>query len=284
MVLRVTFDSNCWQRVVRPKMFSRDHRYALFEALHHAVKDRRVAGYISETVGTLEAIRRTTRGDYLAAERLSVVSEDTSGVDGGLRGLVTIGAAHSLHPGLPGILTDMLQEAFGMGFRLLVSSRLGTVRPALFVTPEGDFRSDIYARSGDDDDIERRMEAFGEVACAIEGRGVGHAMARALSREIQSRTSGPLRPWATYLKNPANPAEARAIDNAVAEWADGDAIASHIAYGLDVFCTEDLGKSAGCSVFSAEHRTWLTEAYSVRFRTLEELASDPSLSNCRHAN
>lgn len=104
-------------------MFSVDHRFALLEALYHAVKNRRVAGYISETVETLEAIRRTTRGDYLAAERLCVISKDTSGVNGGLRRLVTIRAAHSLHPGLPGILTDMLQEAFGMDFRLLACSR-----------------------------------------------------------------------------------------------------------------------------------------------------------------
>jgi hypothetical protein len=31
----------------------------------------------------------------------------------------------------------------------------------------------------------------------------------------------------------------------VSEWADGDAVAAHIAYGNDIFCTQDQGKSAG---------------------------------------
>lgn len=32
------------------------------------------------------------------------------------------------------------------------------------------------------------------------------------------------------------------------EWADGDAVASHIAYGLDIFCSADVGNSNATSL------------------------------------
>lgn len=63
------------------------------------------------------------------------------------------------------------------------------------------------------------------------------------------------------------------IEDAFAEWADGDSIASHIAYGNDYFCTRDEGKSAGSnSIFSERNREWLREEYGVKFVTPEEIA------------
>jgi hypothetical protein len=58
------------------------------------------------------------------------------------------------------------------------------------------------------------------------------------------------------------------------EWADGDSIAAHIAYGNDVFCTHDRSKSAGRkSILDADNREWLAERYNVEFATIEELAA-----------
>jgi hypothetical protein len=54
--------------------------------------------------------------------------------------------------------------------------------------------------------------------------------------------------------------------------ADGDAVAAHIAFGNDYFCTEDQGKSArGASIFDAANRAWLKATYAVKFVTMQEL-------------
>ena len=62
--------------------------------------------------------------------------------------------------------------------------------------------------------------------------------------------------------------------NPAAEEADMQAISTHYAHRLDVFCTEDAGKNAGGnSVMKAENKEALTERFGIQFRTLSELAN-----------
>ena len=59
----------------------------------------------------------------------------------------------------------------------------------------------------------------------------------------------------------------------LAEWADGDSVAAHYAYGIDIFCSEDFGKSlSNPSVLDAANRVWLTKTFGIQFATLGELA------------
>jgi hypothetical protein len=67
--------------------------------------------------------------------------------------------------------------------------------------------------------------------------------------------------------------EHKEIQKAVGEWADGDSIAAHIAYGNDFFCTGDEGKSAeGTSILDSDNRKWLEASYGLQFITLRDLA------------
>jgi hypothetical protein len=67
--------------------------------------------------------------------------------------------------------------------------------------------------------------------------------------------------------------EENAVNRAIAEWADADSVAAHVGYGIDLFCTEDVGKSAGApSVLDQANRTWLQATYGVKFVTISELA------------
>ena len=71
--------------------------------------------------------------------------------------------------------------------------------------------------------------------------------------------------------------EERAVERAFSEWADGDSIAAHIAYGLDIFCSDDVGKSNPTnSVLDPNHRAWLTQIYGVQFMAFEDLAGSLS--------
>lgn len=271
--MRITFDTNSWQRVVRPHSFPKDPRQSSFIRLHEAAQQGTIEGFICEVVGTLEAVMKRDRGTYLAGRRSKIESTTTVLDDGQIKVSLCISPDHSQHPGLAGILNDSLEDAFALGFRLLSTPRVGMNRPALFVTPDGSPRPDLFVQSSSEDALGRRLDRFGEIVREIEGRGVGRAVAVHIARGIEARTDTKGKPWFSYLNKPADPAEEKAIAKAVAEWADGDAVASHIAYGMDVFCTEDAGKSAGQSILDPTNRTWLAETHGVQFETLESLAA-----------
>ena len=66
---------------------------------------------------------------------------------------------------------------------------------------------------------------------------------------------------------------ADACDAREAEWADGDAIAAHIANKNQYFCTRDVARGAGqVSVLSMQKRNWLEAEYGATFVTPEQLA------------
>jgi len=47
---------------------------------------------------------------------------------------------------------------------------------------------------------------------------------------------------------------------ALNEWADGDSVAAHYGYGIDLFCSEDFGKNpSGTSVLDNNNQKWLNE-------------------------
>ena len=62
------------------------------------------------------------------------------------------------------------------------------------------------------------------------------------------------------------------VHKAVAEWADGDSIAAHIAHQIHYFCTRDHGVGAGTSsILSPTNRNALSERFGVIFVIPEEL-------------
>jgi hypothetical protein len=58
--------------------------------------------------------------------------------------------------------------------------------------------------------------------------------------------------------------ERKEIERAISEWADGDTVAAHIAYGINVLCTEDR---AGASIFDSSNRAWLEPTAFVSYRS-----------------
>ncbi|MBB2154793.1 hypothetical protein HLH33_00465 [Gluconacetobacter diazotrophicus] len=67
--------------------------------------------------------------------------------------------------------------------------------------------------------------------------------------------------------------EVRQVSKVVAEWADGDSVAAHYGFGIDLFCTEDFGRSSDePSVLDEMHRLWLKSDFGINFVTLCDLA------------
>ena len=134
-----------------------------------------------------------------------------------------------------------------------------------------DSTGECYLKRGEGAVLQAWIDKAHEVDRAIEARGIGFAQVKALGENMTA--SDPASPWFRSLDQATNIHQERAVERAFSEWADGDSLAAHLAYGLDVFCSDDVGRSnATNSVLDPNHRAWLTTTYGVQFMTFEELA------------
>ena len=251
--LRVTFDSNVWQMVIMPSLASKTPLYADFITIHDSLRAKQIQGFISETVGTLEAIRSVGRKAYFTSIKPKVDVQVVNVTGGQALLKIDIGTTHDQHQGLHRVLKDRLELAIALEMRLMRAPRMTIPVPALFLDLS------IFADEVDVPTSAARDNRWGDVVETIESRGVGSALLRSLQEEAGGE---------------AEAIEDREFARAVAEWADGDSVAAHVAYRNDIFCTEDQGKSAGSkSIFDEENRQWLSLTYDVKFATVKELAN-----------
>lgn len=266
--LKVTFDSNTYRRAVNPSRFPRDAKARELRKINAALKDGRIVGYLSETLATLEGVQNAQRGAYFASVAPKITRALKTSADGKSKLGFVVEADDSLHPGLHPVVARWIAEADSLGLQFLRAPRIGSPRPTELLYQTN------FAKEGADSERQKRLDRFMEVARAIETRGVGIARLKVIAAQIKART-GSSGPWYSALNDERDEQERREIERAVAEWADGDAIAAHIAYGIDVFCSEDRAQNASSpSIFDASNRAWLQLTYGIRIVSLEELAAE----------
>jgi hypothetical protein len=96
--------------------------------------------------------------------------------------------------------------------------------------------------------------------------------AQVLGLQLSTR-SGAFEFWFQGFGRAEDGAESKAVMAVVKEWADGDSIAAHYGYGMDLFCSDDCGKSASSpSILDQTNRQWLSERFGIRFVTLAQLS------------
>jgi hypothetical protein len=250
--LRVTFDSNVWQMAIIPSLASKTELFADYVTIHGGLKAKQIQGFISETFGTLEAIRTVGRKAYFTSIKPKVYVQVVNATPGQASLKIEFGTTHDQHPGLHRVLEERLELAIGLGMRLMRAARMTIPVPALMLDLS------VFADENDVPTSAARDNRWGDVMQTIEQRGVGSALLRSLQEKAGGRADG---------------FEEKEFARAVAEWADGDSLAAHVAYNNDIFCTEDQSRSAGASsIFDAGNRRWLATIYGVRFATVRELA------------
>jgi len=260
-MIKVTFDSNVWRIVASPHQFSKNPSIAYFQKIHEAVKAGKIGAYIAEVVFTLEALKTDDRQSFMRSYKAKIDSSisDAPRPDGMIGLSFTIGPDIKAHPGNNLYLYKHLNDALSIGFKIIRCSRLGQI-----TNPDID---KSYFVQQSDDEIRKRLNLCSECAEEIErlGAGIAHAI------QIGSRFSTGGAPWHIGIKN-APLSETKNIAKAFAEWADGDAIAAHVGYKNNYFCTRDTAKSAGAtSVLSPQNRTSLESKFGVKFISPEEL-------------
>jgi hypothetical protein len=262
--LTVTFDTNTFASVVEPETAQRGTG-AAGSHVRKAIQAGHVQGFFCETIVTLEGITNSDRTfvfgtTTVAGGHRHEMKEDGSGI--------TYSDRRVEQPGRKAL--DPRQDkrftaAFDLGMKLLVgSTRVG--RKGVD-DPDG-----TRYQHEEEHDQARRVDRYYELATAIEARGLGCAQARHIADEIRAQVGGG-DPFEFYLGRPRNNCERKKINLAIREWSDGDSIAAHYGYGIELFCTEDHGKNAGGpSVLNDDNRKWLNNEFGIQLVTLAELA------------
>ena len=258
---KVTFDSNAYRQVVDPDRAHRDASIGELKKINAAIRDGRVVAFVNETVVTLEGVQNDARGEFFAGVEPRVRRAGLERPDGKVKLGFLIEADDSLHPGLPPIAAEWIRAAIALGFKFLRAPRIGAPRPPEFLV-EGNFATD--------DDQKARQDRFSEAVRSIENLGVGMAPIRALGERIKARNGLP-GAWFKALNQVQDEQENGELKRAVREWADGDTVAAHISYGIDILCTKD---ERGNSIFSEKNRAWLQQKYGVRILSLSQLAAE----------
>lgn len=266
MIETVTFDANALERATRPERYPKDPCLADYRAIYTALKDGRLKGYFSQTYHTLEGIGGEQRPEVLGK---TVVSSRSELCDKQCAKII-IETRH-YRPHLSDAHQKALDAALALGLRALRGPAYmvdGLTRP--------DPNNDFYVLEPPEQIVKHRTKAA-EVARAIEGRGVGRAIGLKLGNDYNSAagvTAARPKLWLQGLADAQTPEERKAVRRAISEWSDGEGIASHIGYGIDLYCSNDFGKSAGGpSIMKPENREWLSKTYGVVFVTLSQLAA-----------
>lgn len=274
--MRVTFDTNVWNRMVLPDRYANRPNYLALLKIKDAVRNRRVQGFISEGFGTVESVKKQDRALFHVQNVPSVkVTHNSHGPN--LHCLsIEIEAKHDLHPGLTPEFDEELKEALSIGMKLLTTPYMALPVPnALRNHPEL-YAEEVFVTSD-------YNERFGGVVRTIVDRGVGEAALPALAKDFTAQLDGPRPEWMTdrdliyrvyvYASQEGIGSLKRQVEKAFAEAADGNVVAAHIAFGNDYLCTDDRGRSAKSkSIFDANNRAWLQSHHGVKIVSAQELA------------
>ncbi|MCI1012461.1 hypothetical protein HWE04_01230 [Herbaspirillum sp. C7C2] len=209
---------------------------------------------------SVDALTRKDKVDVVASSR--IICKSSAQSTRPLSVSISIGR-HSERREIPAEFLVSFQKALDLGMRALIGPRLLGYSLAI---------------RGFDDECYEPIAAEKFVVCAgltntvdseLLSRGVGRA--RAIKLGCEDIDDGEW--WPQGLERAITNGKLKKVREVINEWIDGEAIAAHVGYGNDFFCTHDkAGKAGQNSVFHKTHCNWLTERYGVKFVTLQDLA------------
>jgi hypothetical protein len=160
--MRVSFDSNVWEKIFDP--FD-----TLSASIRAALASRAIEGFICEAGFRIEAITKGDRATYFAQPYMDRRFDGRVMRDGRPHVQVSFGPDDTRHPGLPSVQADKLGRALSTGVLLMRGSPwMGLPAPPEIWDPQI-FVSET--REGAHDREQRQIDAM----ALIEARGVGKA-------------------------------------------------------------------------------------------------------------
>lgn len=260
-MLKVTFDTNTFDKAVRPQVYVKDPDHGNFVKVQEAVKDGRIAGFLCDVIVTLEGIKVDDRAEVFGSTTLATnIAEEGPEI---IR--VNLRTEQPLRSPLHPKQAEQFGAALALGMRFLGAPRIGMSRVEV---PN----ANPYATESEEQ-LSTRLNRYHELAEAIKARELGSIPAQRLAKQLANTAHIMPTPWFKALGAARDIHEKREVARAIAEWSDGDSIAAHYGYGNDFFCTGDVARRGRASILDAAHRAWLTADFGVRFCTLRELAA-----------
>jgi hypothetical protein len=259
--MKIIFDSNVWQIVTLPDDPQNINEPCLadFKKIRQAIIDKKIEPFLSETVFTIEAIKKAERQDFFSSTnaKIDVIEGSTAYGYNTLDFSIGPNEDDAIDFADRPILKKYFDEAIKLGFKIVRLPRIGGL-----VNKEVD--AVIYKPQ--DAELPAYLNKVFEVIQQIEKNGGG----RIQLEEIGKQYGNPV--WMNGLKS-APEADRSKIAKAAAELADGDSVAISIALGCDYFCTRDRAKGARSkSVLSQTNLTWLKNVYGFETILPEDLA------------
>lgn len=262
----ITFDNNTLDKAVRPERFPRDPRQPEYFKVHRALATGQIKGFFCETIMTLEGIRKVDRAPVFNSTRIRLEPEKVNVTNDCITTIqiplvVEQPRRQPLHPET----AARVRASVNLGLLILRAPRLGMFR---ITDPDGKY----FLQDDNETVRSNRLTRYHEILREIELRDVGFSVAEKLGKNF-ARRDNVQDTWFHSLTRARDIHEQRAVERAIAEWADADSIAAHISYGIDLFCTEDTAKKdTSSSILNSTNRAWLQTTYGVTFVTISELA------------
>jgi hypothetical protein len=117
--MRVTFDTNVWNRMVLPEKWISSPNYDEFVRIKSAIRNGRIRGFISEGFATAESIGKRNRAKY-HVQSVPAVEVAPAMQSGGLISMsIEIKPRHDQHPGIGEDFEEELTAALAIGIKLL---------------------------------------------------------------------------------------------------------------------------------------------------------------------
>jgi len=259
--MKITFDSNVWRIISSPGKFPNEPSIEDFKTIRKAIDEKKIIPFLCETIFTIEAIKRKDRKEFFSDYKANINSSVEEGENGEIKLSFSIGPDETAHPGNNSYLETHLNDAIQIGFQIIKLPRIaGIVNP--------DIEVHFYRHN----DLSSYHDKVFKVGREIEEKEAGIFHIKEIGKKYNPNGM-------TGIKQ-APESEAGNIAKAIAEWADGDSVACHIAVGGDYFCTRDTAKKAGDkSIFSKSNLEWLKEEYGFQIISPEELARNINQQN-----
>lgn len=257
--MKITFDSNAWEQLFNDSVGNSTF-YAEVDVIKRCMRSGKIEGFICEASFRLEAIEKRCRAAYFGLLQPSTRPIERDGLVG-----YSIGPDDSKHPGLPPQQIPKLIQAHEHGVRLMRGlSWLDLPCP----------KSEYLDKMRVDETNEQRGQREQiqiDVFYDLKSRGVGYDVIDRIRRDIDSRYGYEHPGWSALLRV-SSKRELKRVAMAIAEWADSEIVAAHVANHNDVICTLDVGKTQ-VSTFDSKNRAWLRSAFGLRCQSLHELAA-----------
>lgn len=224
------------------------------------IRNKIIEPYFCEIALSLESIIKNERLTHISTykPKIEIIKEDFNG--NSFHGSISFGPDNDAHPGMHIALKTKYLEAVKLGFKVITMTNIGTARTK-------EIKDETKIKFTSIDDFWAYADRLHECSSFIQSLGCGSDSYHKLVDKYQIRIS----PYKRLAKM-ASQADIKQFAASIAEWADGDSISAHYAFGNDYFCTNDQARNAGSkSVFYSDNLRLISERFGVKVISPEEL-------------